>query len=36
MTLAKTWWKSFLANNGYTVINLGIKVLPETLIQEFS
>ena len=33
--IGKNLVEIILANNGYTVINLGIKVLPETLIQEF-
>jgi 5-methyltetrahydrofolate--homocysteine methyltransferase len=33
--IGKNLVEIILANNGYTVVNLGIKVLPETLIQEF-
>src|SRR5207245_5511466 len=33
--IGKNLVEIILTNNGYTVINLGIKVLPETLIQEF-
>ena len=33
--IGKNLVEIILANNGYTVINLGIKVLPETLIQEY-
>src|SRR5262245_23111129 len=33
--IGKNLVEIILSNNGYTVINLGIKVLPETLIQEF-
>ena len=30
--MVKTWWKSS-SNNGYEVINLGIKVPPQDLIE---
>src|SRR4029078_8590163 len=33
--IGKNLVEIILSNNGYTVINLGIKVLPETLIQEY-
>ncbi|MBI3662384.1 MAG: methionine synthase [Acidobacteria bacterium] len=33
--IGKNLVEIILSNNGYTVINLGIKVPPETLIQEF-
>ncbi len=33
--IGKNLVEIILTNNGYTVINLGIKVLPETLIQEY-
>jgi len=33
--IGKNLVEIILVNNGFTVINLGIKVLPETLIQEY-
>ncbi|MCL4524304.1 MAG: methionine synthase [Acidobacteria bacterium] len=33
--IGKNLVEIILSNNGYTVVNLGIKVPPETLIQEF-
>ncbi|MFN0168414.1 MAG: methionine synthase [Bryobacteraceae bacterium] len=33
--IGKNLVEIILSNNGYTVVNLGIKVLPETLIQAF-
>src|SRR6266446_4651594 len=33
--IGKNLVEIILKNNGYNVVNLGIKVLPETLIQEF-
>ncbi|MFN0101224.1 MAG: methionine synthase [Bryobacteraceae bacterium] len=33
--IGKNLVEIILANNGYTVVNLGIKVLPETLIQAY-
>jgi 5-methyltetrahydrofolate--homocysteine methyltransferase len=33
--IGKNLVEIILSNNGYTVINLGIKVAPETLIQEY-
>ena len=33
--IGKNLVEIILANNGYTVVNLGIKILPETLIQAY-
>jgi len=33
MTSARIWLRSFSPNNGYRVINLGIKVAPDALIE---